>query len=126
MASVGVQINKHYSNGKLYSIATFTEPKSCCDAYESSDMHHNSLNQSNQEGHRDCSCKDEKEVLRIQNIFISEKFSMPGVSSNDLFVIAGFEDIYWNILSYNPNTTFYSRQPVFTPDLLTGYCLLLC
>ncbi len=72
LSFVGVQVHKHYSNGKLYSIAVYQEAESCCQDMEHCEManmascHHQQTN--------DCSCEDETEVFQlINNFVVSEK-----------------------------------------------------
>ncbi len=73
IALMGIQVNKHYSYGKLYSIAVFHNAENCCSTMEPCDT--NGLH--NQK--RDCSCKNETELLKVSNVFINENNSLPKV-----------------------------------------------
>ena len=70
MSFVGIQIHKHYSNGKLYSFALYQEAESCCNEDGICSINHKSGIDKNNE---DCSCEDETEIYIISNNFLSEK-----------------------------------------------------
>ena len=71
IAFAGIQVNKHYSYGKLYSIAVFHKAKNCCSA-----MGHCEINgmHNKKEG---CSCKNETQLLKVSNVLISKTNSLP-------------------------------------------------
>ena len=73
IAFAGIQVNKHYSYGKLYSIAVFHKANNCCSAMGSCDT--NGLH--NQK--KDCSCKNETQLLKVSSVFISKTNSLPKV-----------------------------------------------
>ncbi|GEM_PF-1951360 len=125
-AFIGVQINKHYSNGRLYSVAIFSEPETCCDDHENCDMVHSRLFRPGQTDKNDCSCKDEKEVLRIRDVFVSEKFTLPNIQQVVLFMMTGFETAKGTLLSNISQKTLYSLPPATSNDLIAGTCRFLC
>jgi len=84
---IGVQINKHYSQGKLYSVSVFGEAQSCCDDVKTckmKEMMQSSDHHKHHQAKHKCSCEDKTEFLRLHNVFVSEKFSLPAITSHDL------------------------------------------
>ena len=73
IALVGIQVNKHYSYGKLYSIAVFHKAENCCSTMEPCDT--NGLHNQKE----NCSCKNETELLKVSNVFINENNLLPKV-----------------------------------------------
>ena len=72
LSFVGVQVHKHYSNGKLYSIAVYQEAETCCEDMEHCEMAN--MTSCNHQQKDDCSCEDETEVFQlINNFVVSEK-----------------------------------------------------
>jgi len=73
MSFIGVQVHKHYSHGKLYSIAVYAEAESCCENMENCEMTNMSASCEHQK-QDDCSCKDETETFKLNtNFVVSEK-----------------------------------------------------
>ena len=73
---IGININKHYSHGKLYSTAIFQEAESCCTNMEHCEMTNTSASSNNQQ-EVDCSCEDKTETFKISNVFVKVKILLP-------------------------------------------------
>ncbi len=87
---IGVNIHKHYSQGKLYSTAIFQEAESCCvnmDHCEMADTHKSYEN--NKED--DCSCEDKTETFKISDVFIIERYSFTNTNALALFPVSLFQ-----------------------------------
>jgi len=80
---VGINIHKHYSQGKLYSTAIFQAAESCCEDMEYCEMT-NTTETCTHYQKEDCSCKNETETLKISDVFIGERFSIPNQKIVDL------------------------------------------
>ncbi len=62
LGTAGFVVNKHYSNGKLYSSSLYGEAKSCCADHEM------------------CSCcSTETEYFQVEDDFISTTFQFPAI-----------------------------------------------
>ncbi len=83
VAFSGVQIHKHYSHGKLYSIAVFHEAQNCCATMESCQTANVS---SEQAIHNHCSCKNETQWVKITDNFLPERFSIPVIEVHSLCI----------------------------------------
>ena len=107
---IGVNIHKHYSQGKLYSTAIFHEAESCCADMEHCEManmsetfeHHQKNN---------CSCEDKTETLKISDVFVSEGFSLPSEKTIDLNFNYGYLRLMYfiMILAQNVTETTFTR-----------------
>ena len=105
---IGVNIYKHYSQGKLYSIAIFQEAESCCEnrnTCEMADMEKGCHQQID-----DCSCEDQIETFQITDYFVKEKFSLSLEKTIDLYFVSLFQTIETTTLltSYHNATIFPS------------------
>ncbi len=67
---IGVHIHKHYSQGKLYSVAVFADAEPCCEAMENCNMADMSHHQCSDQTDDDCSCENENEILQLNTIFV--------------------------------------------------------
>ena len=65
VSTTGVSLSKHYSGGKLYSIALFGDAESCCKVP------------------CDC-CSDETDFMKLDIDFVSSTFNSPEISIIDL------------------------------------------
>ncbi len=120
---IGVNINKHYANGELFSISVFLEPE-CGYSDMEDDEIATTCNHHEQE---DCSCEDETETFKITNDFKTEKFSFPVASSLDLFVISIFHSVETPLFSTGINNTTYNTSlPVSGADIQAKFGVFLC
>ncbi len=122
---IGVQVNKHYSNGKLYSIAVFQEAEDCC-AEESCVMDMNSCTSEMQQNIEDCSCKNETDFVKLEDVFVISRFSLAKISSINLLFTTLF--ITNNIkATYTLNNTFhYFSPPKIEIDFSSLFGVFLC
>jgi len=104
---IGVQVNKHYSNGKLYSVALYVEADHCYDEMGLCKMDHMAMG--HHQAKHSCSCKDESEMFRLNNVFVSEKFSLPTATSHELC-----SNLVFNLVETNLFTTVFSSSIKFS------------
>jgi len=118
---IGVNIYKHYSQGKLYSIAIFQEAESCCenrDTCEMADMkkgcHHQQID--------DCSCEDQIETFQITDYFVKEEFRLSTKKVVDLYFASLFQTIGKATLftSYN-NANLFPSPPLNKTDVQSEF-----
>jgi len=85
MSFIGVQVHKHYSHGKLYSVAVYAEAENCCENMDNCEMTDISASCEHQK-QDDCSCEDEIDIFKLQsNFVVSEK---QNISEMPIFDIA--------------------------------------
>ena len=127
LSFVGVQINKHYSNGKLYSVAIFNEAESCCEAVESCHIDHKTTNHAESSDNENCSCNNETEYLIINNVFIDETLYFAKIFSVEISILAHFETLEASQFSYfQYNRLFYFSLPSIFKDLQKDFNIFLC
>ena len=122
---VGVNIHKHYSQGKLYSIAIFQEAENCCVdmelcemAYMEKDCHHQQTD--------DCSCEDKTEIFKISDDFINERFSIPTEKTIDLYFVSLFQTIETNLSFINCKYSDLKPSPtLYKPDVQSEFGVFL-
>ena len=93
VVTMGVTINKHYSEGNLYSISLFFEAESCC------------------ERACDC-CSDESQTYKIDDNFLITNISQPEIASVQLF--SSKKQVINTVLS----SLFETQNKVFNNRLL--------
>ena len=71
---IGVDIHKHYAQGKLCSISIFSEEECCCTVDTNIDSSNN--NKSCDHG---CSCENSSQSIRLSNVFIVKKNSLSNI-----------------------------------------------
>jgi hypothetical protein len=126
MSFVGIQINKHYSHGKLYSIAVFHDAKNCCSEMSNCDE----MDEPKTCNHRkqpDCTCSNESEVLKISDVFIGSRFTIPITITLDVS-ISRVNDISSSLLIFviaNTNT-LYNLPPPSDIDFQSEFSVFLC
>ncbi len=109
---IGININKHYSHGELYSTALFQEAESCCAAMEDCEMTNTvetSQHNHNQEGFS--SCENKIEIFKISDVFVSEKFSFPHIKTIDLCFVSLFKITKTTTFFKNYNNTNSNSSP---------------
>ena len=89
---IGVNIHKHYSQGKLYSIAIFQEAESCCVDMEHCEMANIPKTYEHLQ-EDDCSCEDKTETFKISDDFVNERFSISTEKTIDLYFVSLFQTI---------------------------------
>lgn len=72
---IGIQINKHYSHGKLYSVSLFKEAKTCCDKEGGCKSHKMPVKKCKHHKKKNKPCKDVSKVLKINKVFLKENLS---------------------------------------------------
>lgn len=124
---IGININKHYSHGELYSTAIFQEAESCCAEMEGCDMT-NTIEKSQHKHNKEglCSCKNTSETFQISDVFISNKFSLPQERIIDLCFVTKFQfsEINTFFRNYN-NTNSKSSPPLFRTDVQSEFGVFL-
>jgi hypothetical protein len=123
MSFIGIQINKHYSQGKLYSVSVYQEAESCCQS-KTCDME---IGSCMHKAKKACSCENETEIIKINDVFISEKFSIPNPVTSVVFGFAAFlssntnkNPTYFNIILNN------SLLPPLECDFQADFGVFLC
>lgn len=107
---LGINIHKHYSQGKLYSIAIFQEAESCCEDMAHCEMTNTAKTDTHHQK-EDCSCKNETETLKISDVFIGERFSIPNQKIVDLGSGSFFQFVETIMFSSNCGSTYSSNSP---------------
>ncbi len=120
---IGVQINKHYSKGKLYSVAIFENADNCCFADESCEMHKNTSTKCDSKENNDFSCNSISEYLTIDDNFIIKKLSIPQISSLEIFLLQVKQNDYSNI-SNDKNFNTSQLDSYKKPQALS--CVFIC
>ncbi len=103
--TVGVSINKHYSNGKLYSQSFFGEAETCdtginevCEMQNmpaECEMHN--IVEKNKQKKDLCSCEDTTEYLHFDaNFTIPEKLIIKNVDNNETNIISMYLVSFYN------------------------------
>ena len=122
---IGVNIHKHYSQGKLYSTAIFHEAESCCADMEHCEManmsetfeHHQKNN---------CSCEDKTETLKISDVFVSEGFSLPSEKTIDLNFVSIFQFMETNMFfAIYSKTNCTNSPPLLQTDVQSEFGVFL-
>jgi len=124
---VGVQIHKHYSNGRLYSTAIFAEAEPCCEDMEHCEMANMSSHQCETQMEDDCSCKDETQILKLNQIFlVSEK---QDISETPVFDIISNCCVINNLHNNYPklfNQFIDISPPLVETDFQAEFGVFLC
>lgn len=127
MSVVGIQINKHYSHGKLYSVAIFQDDENCCGNKDKSDMGMMCMHHCPQKEKKEHSCKNETKILKIDDDFISQKTSIPESISIDLFIVLILNNTEDNLNSKLLSESIdYHFSPPPEKDLLAEFAVFLC
>ena len=123
---IGIQVNKHYSQGKLYDVSVFNEAESCCDISEMCEIENMGVGQCEHKSNHDLSCKTTTEVFKLHDNFISEKYSSPNISSINLFIVTAFSSAE-SLYSVNlVKSTSYSMPPKLVCDYQAELGTFLC
>ena len=122
---IGVNIHKHYSQGKLYSTAIFQEAENCCVDMEHCEMA-NIAKTCEYHQEDDCSCEDKTEIFKISDDFINERFSIPTEKTIDLYFASLFQTIGKTTLftSYN-DANFFLSPPLNKTDVQSEFGVFL-
>ena len=118
---IGIRINKHYSHGKLYSVALFEKAAVC------EEMKNVSSPQSGDPSPVHNCCENHTQTLKITDAFVTERFSVPEVTSFNLcsVIVINFNNTpALPLFSTNTNTRFY--QPIKPVDFPSVYGIFLC
>ena len=127
MSIVGIQINKHYSHGKLYSIAIFQDAEDCCGNMDKNDMGMMRMHNCTPKEKKEHSCKNETEILKIDDVFISQKISIPESISVDLFIVSLLNNTEDNLFSRLISESIdYHFSPPPKKDLQAKLAVFLC
>ena len=122
---IGIDIHKHYSQGKLYSTAIFQEAQSCCAVMQDCEM----ADISETIGHHqqdDCSCENKLETIKISDVFIIESFSFPTEKTIDLYFVSLFQSMETTIFFTNYSiTNFNSLPPLLKKDIQSEFGVFL-
>jgi len=118
---IGIQINKHYSHGKLYSVALFEKAADC------EEMKDVSNQQSGEPSPVHSCCENHTQILKITDAFIAERFSVLGVASFNLCSVAvvNFNNMLVLPLS-SSNTNILFCQLIKPVDFPSVYGIFLC
>ena len=126
MGFIGVQVHKHYSHGKLYSTAIYTEAESCCEDMETCEITNMSASCEYQK-QDDCSCKDETEIFKLNsNFVVSEKQKIAEIPVFD--ILATYCSII-NIQTKVSNNNFQIidiSPPLVEIDTQSEFGIFLC
>jgi len=117
----GIQINKHYSHGKLYSVALFEKAAVC------EEMKDVSNQQSGEPSPVHSCCENRPQPLKITDVFVVERFSVPGETLLNLcsLAVVNFNNMpVLPLSSSNTNALFY--QPIKSVDFPSVYGIFLC
>lgn len=122
---IGVNIHKHYSQGKLYSIAIFQEAESCCVDMEHCEMA-NIPKTCEHHQEDDCSCEDKTETFKISDDFVNDRFSISTKKTIDLYFVSLFKTIETTTLftSYN-NANLFPSPPLNKTDVQSEFGVFL-
>ena len=122
---IGVNVHKHYSHGKLYSITIFQEAESCCTDMEHCEMAtiHKTCEHHQED---DCSCEDKTERFKIADYFVDEKFSISTKKTIDLYFISLFltRDTTTLFTTYN-NANLFPSPPLNKTDVQSEFGVFL-
>ncbi len=99
VSTTGVSLSKHYSGGKLYSIALFGDAESCCEV--------------------PCACcSDETEFIKLKLDYVSSSFDSPEISITDIFGNFGISVIsYYTIENLNFGNTIVPYPDISPPKI---------
>ncbi len=120
---IGIQINKHYSHGKLYSVAFYHEAQTCCDpgaTPETADLckHHNASNGV---------CENQSEFHKINLKFVGQKLSVPAVKTIHLLLAFQKNRSNANPVLEHFSALFSPLSPPFSKtDSQSGLCVFRC
>ena len=122
---IGVNIHKHYSQGKLYSTAIFQEAENC-----GVDMEHCEMANIPKtcEYHQkdDCSCEDKSETFKISDDFVNERFSISTEKTIDLYFVSLFQTIETNLSFINCKYSDLKPSPtLYKPDVQSEFGVFL-
>ena len=124
---VGVQIHKHYSQGKLHSVAIFSEPETCCDDMDNCEMAHNFSASGSDNAKHQCGCEDKTENVKIVNTFIvSKKLQLNDVPAFENISFAGFSDNSYAHILISQQTIYSRLFPGKLPDIQSLFSVFLC
>ena len=127
VTSVGVQINKHYSHGKLYSTALFHEAETCCNSMENTVMSGMTQKECEHETTFSHSCENKSQFYQVDLKFIMEENSVPAVNSIDLFSVLFIQKSKQNLDSKDFNQlSFHNPPPIIVPDFQKEFGVFIC
>ncbi len=122
---VGVNIHKHYSNGKLYSFAIYEEAESCCADKNHCEMADKHILCEQHQQDDDCSCKNETEIIKITDVFVDENYTFPCINMVSIFNLEFFYYSDWkNIANYN-SIDSYSLPPLVINNVQAEHCVFI-
>lgn len=124
---IGVHISKHYSHGKLYSIAFFGEAKSCCSSDKCCATHSKTSNQIEGMGNEHSACRNETEIIKIDDVFNVESYSFPKTSSLIAFLLLPADVAESIIYSKNIKQHLsFSSPPGYLKNFQATYSCFIC
>ena len=126
MSFIGVQVHKHYSHGKLYSVAVYTEAESCCENMGTCEMTNMSASCEHQK-QDDCSCKDETETFKLDtNFVVSEKQEIAEIPVFDIIATCN-SFVKTNVKVLNRNIQIIDvLPPGKSLDIQSEFGVFLC
>lgn len=91
ISHIGIALHMHYSGGRLYSIAVFTEAEGCCNENRvCSSSRNDSFAVDRVKDNSCCSCEDRFEYVKVSHLFVlaenipaTEIFCVVHSSNND-------------------------------------------
>ncbi|NOR86919.1 MAG: hypothetical protein GQ527_04870 [Bacteroidales bacterium] len=115
---IGIQINKHYSQGKLYSVAIYQDAESCCSNLGACEMSKKTNGPCEHQAKDDFSCNNTSELFKIWDVFVVENFSMPAIISLDLLI-----NSFVQIVEVNSSSTILNLSNIsfLLPPLETNF-----
>ncbi len=101
---IGVDIHKHYSQGKLCSTSIFSAEECCCTIDTNTDPSNNNITCDH-----GCSCENSSQSIRLPSVFIVEKSSQSSIDVFNICKAASFGPIS------NPTESLvYSKNNLLT------------
>jgi len=127
LSFVGVQINKHYMNGKLYKVSFFslandsnTVPSTCPTCSSCTHMCKPGMK-------KKCSFSNEKEILRLNNVFTKKQYIIPSTSLISLFSTPkSVENIFLKFLTPDTHTYYLFPPPLSLPNAQSFLDIFKC
>jgi hypothetical protein len=120
---IGIQISKHYSNGKLFDVAVYNNAESCCNISHVCNTDSMGASHCEHQQNHNLSCKTTTKIFKLHDNFISEKHPSLEVSFINLFLISFFQSTKSNLyLSHLFNTTPFivPHIPAYNPQAKLG------
>ena len=126
MGFIGIQVHKHYSHGKLFSTAIYTEAESCCEDMETCEMTNVTKSYKHQK-QNNCSCKDETETYKLNsNFVVSEKQKIAEMPVFDILATSGSIINIQTIVSNNNIQIIDISPPLVEIDTQSEFGVFLC